>query len=84
EALAEQRLILFYQPIVNVTENRVSHCECLVRMKDRDGNLIPPNDFLPVAAQTGLLSRIDYAVMEMAMMQQSQWQRDDINCGLSI
>lgn len=84
DALAEDRLQLFYQPIVNVSENRVSHCECLVRMRDTEGNIVPPNVFLPVAAQTGLISRIDYAVMEMAMTQQSRWQKVGIDCGLSI
>ncbi len=84
EALEKHRLTLFFQPILNLAENRVSHCECLVRLLDTDGQFLPPAAFLNIAAEFNLLPRIDYAVLEMAMRQQNLWQQRGIDTGLSI
>jgi diguanylate cyclase (GGDEF)-like protein/PAS domain S-box-containing protein len=83
-ALEENRLLLFYQPIVNIRNKKVSHCECLVRLLDEQGQFIPPFKFLGVAAELGLMSQIDFAVIEMAMQQQKRWQDQGVDIGLSI
>ncbi|CAA0090546.1 Cyclic di-GMP phosphodiesterase PdeR [Zhongshania aliphaticivorans] len=84
KALDEKRLLLFYQPIVDMRHKRISHYECLVRMLDEEGQIVAPFVFLGVAADLGLLPEIDFAVMEMAMHQQRRWAVKGIDLGLSI
>jgi EAL domain-containing protein (putative c-di-GMP-specific phosphodiesterase class I) len=83
-ALNENRLVLFYQPILNLSSNRISHCECLVRMLDDKGQFIAPAKFLGIASESGLLPKLDYSVIEKAMRQQSLWEESGITTGLSI
>ncbi len=63
EALHEGRIVLFAQPIVNLSSGEIEREELLVRMIDRDGTEIPPSSFLPTAERFGLIGDIDnYAV----------------------
>ncbi|WP_269619345.1 putative bifunctional diguanylate cyclase/phosphodiesterase [Zhongshania sp. BJYM1] len=83
-ALNENRLVLFYQPILDLRSNRISHCECLVRLLDEEGQFIAPAKFLGIASESGLLPKLDYSVIEKAMRQQSLWEESGITTGLSI
>ncbi|GAA4088995.1 EAL domain-containing protein [Zhongshania borealis] len=83
-ALSGNRLVLFYQPILDLNLNSISHCECLVRMLDDEGQFISPAHFLGIAAESGLMPRLDFSVMEKAMRQQRMWQDSGIHTGLSI
>lgn len=66
KALANQRIICYYQPIVNVTTGNIDKYETLVRMIDEQGNLIPPMEFLPIAKKTKLYPQITREVVYQA------------------
>lgn len=53
EALRDDRVEVFYQPIYNVKEERFSAAEALVRIRDKDGSIIPPGKFVTVAEENG-------------------------------
>jgi PAS domain S-box-containing protein len=59
EAIDEERLVLYSQPIVALGEGAPDSQELLVRMIGRDGELIPPGSFLPVAEKYGQIGEID-------------------------
>jgi len=61
KALEEQRMVLYYQPIVHNTHLADLNChyEILIRMIDESGNLIPPGAFLPAAERYNLIATID-------------------------
>jgi EAL domain-containing protein (putative c-di-GMP-specific phosphodiesterase class I) len=64
-ALAEDLFVLHYQPIVSLTDGRVSHYEALVRLADEpDGRLVAPARFLPAAERYGLIRDIDRMVLD--------------------
>ena len=68
EALEEGRFRLFYQPIVVLAgEQSARHCEVLVRMVDRNGELISPQHFIPAAERYGLIDDIDRWVVSEAL-----------------
>ena len=83
-ALSGNRLVIFYQPILDLSSNSISHCECLVRMLDDGGEFISPAHFLGIAAESGLMPKLDFSVMEKAMRQQYIWEEAGIHVGLSI
>lgn len=83
-ALNDNRLVLFYQPILDLHTNSISHCECLVRLLDDEGQFIAPAKFLGIASESGLLPRLDYSVIEKAMRQQCLWEESGVTTGLSI
>ncbi|HNV76862.1 MAG TPA: EAL domain-containing protein [Gemmatimonadaceae bacterium] len=54
-AVERQEFLLHYQPIVSLADGRVQGVEALVRWQHADRGLISPNDFIPVAEDTGLI-----------------------------
>ncbi|MFB4204990.1 putative bifunctional diguanylate cyclase/phosphodiesterase [Arhodomonas sp. KWT2] len=67
EAIERDRLFLCFQPIVRTRDGRITHYECLLRMRDRDGNVCMPGEFIPVAERTGLIHRLDMWVVDRAL-----------------
>lgn len=53
EAMEEDRIEVFYQPIYSTRQKRFVSAEALVRMRDREGNLVPPGAFISVAEANG-------------------------------
>ena len=58
-ALAEDRFVLYGQPIADLRTGRITHHELLVRMLSEDGDIIPPAAFLPTAERFGVIGEID-------------------------
>jgi EAL domain-containing protein (putative c-di-GMP-specific phosphodiesterase class I) len=66
EAIDEDRLVLYSQPIVPLSGGEAGE-ELLLRMVDRKGDTIPPGTFLPVAEKYGLVGEIDQWVVPEAI-----------------
>jgi diguanylate cyclase (GGDEF)-like protein/PAS domain S-box-containing protein len=66
QALEEDRLCLYAQPIVPLDSRTETHYELLIRMKDEKGKLIPPGAFLPAAERYNLIELLDTWVIEKA------------------
>jgi PAS domain S-box-containing protein len=58
-ALAEGRFELHAQPIVDLATGATVQHELLIRMRDEDGTLLAPCEFLPTAERFGLIGEID-------------------------
>ena len=74
-AIDEGRLQVDYQPIIDLTNDRVISVEALVRVYDPDLGILEPDAFLEVAEETGLLVSMDEWVMRDAMRQATVWHR---------
>ncbi len=72
-ALVANELQVYYQPIFAMGEHQLVGCEALVRWNHPTRGLIPPNDFIPIAEENGLISAIDAWVLEHACAQMQQW-----------
>jgi diguanylate cyclase (GGDEF)-like protein/PAS domain S-box-containing protein len=66
-AIAEDRLVLLAQPIVDLSTGEPWGDELLVRMIEPDGSVIPPSSFLPTAERFGLIRQIDRWVVSQAL-----------------
>ncbi|WP_297889229.1 bifunctional diguanylate cyclase/phosphodiesterase [Sulfurihydrogenibium sp.] len=64
DAIEERRLLCLYQPIVSLKDGKTSHYEALVRIKDREGNIVPPYKFLNIIENTFLYSQLTKEVIE--------------------
>ncbi len=67
EAIEDQRLIVYAQPIVDLKSRTVARDELLVRMLDPGGDVIPPAAFLPTAERFGLVAEVDRLVLSKAI-----------------
>ncbi len=64
-ALNARRVSLAFQPIVDALTARPVEYECLVRLKDASGVLLPAAEIVPVAERLGLAQHIDHRVIEL-------------------
>lgn len=73
-ALNNKRFEVWYQPKVDLTTNQVIACEALIRWPQPDGSFIGPDQFIPVAESSGLITRIGAYVLEQACTDCARWR----------
>ena len=74
-ALGTDQLTINYQPKVDLASGQVIGTEALLRWMHPERGNIPPNDFIPLAENTGLIQGLTRYVLEMVCAQMSEWDR---------
>jgi diguanylate cyclase (GGDEF)-like protein len=86
-AIERDEFVVHYQPIVDLTTNRIQGLEALVRWQHPVQGLLAPSEFLAVAMDTGLILDISFAVLCSACHQTRQWQlagRPDLRIAVNV
>ena len=83
-ALDAGELVLHYQPKVGLAGDTVAGVEALVRWRHPDGMTVLPDDFIPVAEQSGLMPRLTGEVLEMALTQCSDWLAQGLRVPVAV
>jgi diguanylate cyclase (GGDEF)-like protein len=76
EAMEQDRMELHYQPLVRCDSGEIIGAEALVRMRDADGSLVPPDAFIPIAEESGLIITLGAWVLRAAFGQLALWQAE--------
>ncbi len=82
EAIDNKEFIIHYQSQINASNNRLVGVEALVRWNHPTIGLLPPDEFIPLAEETGMIVEIDQWVMNNAMEQISKWYKEGLNPGV--
>jgi len=75
KALEEGRFIPWFQPILNLRDNKVHHYEALARMQGEEGKIVFPNEFIDTAERFGMIGAIDRIITEKTMRLQAEMGR---------
>jgi diguanylate cyclase (GGDEF)-like protein/PAS domain S-box-containing protein len=73
KALDNHEFLVYYQPRVAAATGRILGMEALVRWQSKDGRLISPLDFIPLAEETGLVIPLGEQVLRQACRDTRQW-----------
>ncbi len=74
-ALGTKQLSINYQPKIDLASGQVIGTEALLRWMHPERGNIPPNDFIPLAENTGLIQGLTRYVLEMVCAQMAEWDR---------
>lgn len=75
-ALAEQQLVLHYQPKLDLRQGRFSGVEALVRWEHPERGQVPPGQFIPQVEQTRMVDALTRYVLKRAVEQIVAWRKD--------
>ncbi|WP_194755906.1 putative bifunctional diguanylate cyclase/phosphodiesterase [Aliidiomarina indica] len=73
-AIEQNKLVVYYQPQVDMTTRKVIGVEALVRWIEDDGSMIGPDRFIPIAEDSGLIVPISEFVLQTACRQLARWR----------
>ncbi len=79
QALVRQELKVYYQPIIDVASGRAVAAEALVRWFHPSRGLIAPDEFIPLAEETGIILDIGEFVLRTATRQLVEWREQGID-----
>ena len=72
-ALDANEIFLVYQPQVEVATGRIASVEALARWRHPKRGIVPPDEFIPIAEESGLIVPLSDLVMRQALRQISEW-----------
>ena len=84
QAIAGDELELYYQPKVDVASERVMHVEALVRWNHPRHGVMTPDEFIPLAEQSGKISLITKWVIRKAIAQCAQWRAEGLDLMIAV
>ena len=73
-ALDDHRIIVYYQPLIDLPSGSVAGFEALARITEHDGSILPPAAFIAVAEDSGLIVPLGAEVLELALFEARRWQ----------
>lgn len=79
-ALKNDEFVLNYQPQFDLNSNTIIGVEALIRWHHPQLGMVPPNDFIPLAEETGLIIDIGEWVLYTACQQNKRWQQLGYPC----
>jgi diguanylate cyclase (GGDEF)-like protein len=85
-AIENDELVLHYQPKVDVATGRICGVEALARWQHPSLGLIMPDDFIPMAEHTGLITPLTKQVMDLALGQVAAWNEQGrrMSCAVNL
>jgi len=83
-AIEERELVLYYQPKADLANGAVQSVEALLRWNHPTRGLVGPDEFIPLAQQTGLIKPLTLYVLDHALSQCRAWQRAGMTLGVAV
>ncbi|MDS9472608.1 EAL domain-containing protein [Sporosarcina pasteurii] len=74
-ALVNEEIELFYQPIMDLKTNEIVGMESLIRWNNKVLGQVPPDEFISIAEETGVIIPIGHWVLNTAIEQHARWQK---------
>jgi EAL domain-containing protein (putative c-di-GMP-specific phosphodiesterase class I) len=84
QAIDAGQFVLHYQPLVGLLKGDATRVEALVRWQHPQRGFIPPDQFIPLAEQTGLIEPLTHWVLNAALAQCRAWRDMGLTLGVAV
>jgi diguanylate cyclase len=84
DALRRREIVLYYQPILDLSKGKVTGAEALARWQHPSRGILPPAVFLGLVADAGLMGPFTMSVLDQALIQQARWSKQGYDLGVSV
>jgi diguanylate cyclase (GGDEF)-like protein len=84
DAIAAEELFLVYQPTFDLTSERTTGVEALLRWRHAERGVIAPDVFIPIAERSGLILPVGRWVLQAATRQAAQWRAQGYELSISV
>ncbi|HXG20165.1 MAG TPA: EAL domain-containing protein [Methylomirabilota bacterium] len=84
QAIESNQVLLYYQPKASFATGRVAHVEALVRWRHPQRGLVLPDQFIPLAEQTGLIRPLCLWVLNEALRQCALWKHEGVGLHVAV
>ena len=83
-AIERNELVLHYQPLVGLKDDKVRNVEALVRWVHPEQGILPPTEFIAIAERGGLIGPLTKSVLSTALRQCHAWDRAGLNVNVAV
>jgi diguanylate cyclase (GGDEF)-like protein len=73
QAISDGSIEAYYQPVVNIEDDKISCCEALLRWRHPERGMISPAEFIPIAEDSGLINQLGLWVLNTACAEAATW-----------
>ena len=84
DAIKSGEMVLHYQPKINIATGNIISVEALVRWNRPDHGIVSPEEFIPLAEETGLIRPLTSYVLNTALRQGEAWRKDGIDLEMAV
>ena len=84
EAISTNGITVQYQPKATLSSGAIESFEALARWHHPRRGMVPPDEFIPLAEQTGLIVELTYSVLGSALAQCRRWRRDAPDIAVAV
>ncbi len=84
QAMARGEFELHYQPLVSVAQRRVASFEALLRWRHPTRGMVPPDAFIPIAEETGLIVKLGEWVLRNACAEAMRWPEPGLRVAVNL
>jgi diguanylate cyclase (GGDEF)-like protein len=78
------QIVLYYQPKADLAQLKTTSVEALVRWLHPEHGLIPPDDFISIAENSGMMNELTLRIIEIAMAQSREWNKQGLSIQIAI
>lgn len=83
-AFLNNEFVLHYQPQIDLSENRITGAEALIRWHHPQMGMVPPMNFIPVAESSGLIVQIGQWVIQEACRHAALWHKEGMHITVAV
>jgi diguanylate cyclase (GGDEF)-like protein len=84
DAIDGKKIYLHYQPIVDASTGKIVHLEALARWNHPELGNIPPDEFISMVEQMGLINILTMQVLDQSLKDLSKWNKQGYDLGVSV